>query len=443
MRPLSMAPTIAEALGETPEPEAASRVLSHVARPTDPYLPWEKLRFKTPPEGMTTLQWWAATKLGRAAMTREITLLRARNGSPFRYALPDEVLRKVDDVNRRASGTIGFDSLIPNRETRDRYIVSSLIEEAITSSQLEGASTTGQVARDMLRSGRVPKNRSEQMIVNNYQAMQHITELRDEKLTPDVVCEIHRIVTDQTLDDPASAGVVQQVGARRVQVVTPEGHILHTPPPAEELPERLERLCAFANGEDRAYLPAVLRSLAIHFIVGYDHYFEDGNGRTARALFYWSMLKEGYWLAEFLAISPLLKNAPARYARSFEYVETDEGDLTYFFSYHLGIITRAIDRLDDYLIAKQAAVRATRSRLGDLAPHFNPRQLALLGHALRHPGFEYTATSHAHSHRISVPTAHTDLNHLAESGLLTSGKQGRRHAWTSPADLDERINAMR
>ena len=68
----------------------------------------------------------------------------------------------------------------------------------------------------------------------------------------------------------------------------------------------------------RLWVPVLRATLpAIHFMVGYDHYFEDGNGRTARAFFYWSMLRQGYWLAEFLSISRVLRAAPARYARSF------------------------------------------------------------------------------------------------------------------------------
>src|SRR5690606_27707757 len=160
-------------------------------------------------------------------------------------------------------------------------------EEAITSSQLEGASTSRKVAREMIRSGRSPRNRSEKMILNNFHAMQRIGELRHEKLTIDLILEIHRIVTDGTLDNPDAAGRFQLPGEDRVAVWDEEGELLHSPPPAEQLPERLQRVCDFANGQvGTGYLPGVLRALTVHFMIrGYDHPFEDGNGRTARALF--------------------------------------------------------------------------------------------------------------------------------------------------------------
>lgn len=38
-------------------------------------------------------------------------------------------------------------------------------------------------------------------------------------------------------------------------------------------------------------------------MLAYFHPFVDGNGRTARSLFYWYMLKKGYWLVEYMSIS--------------------------------------------------------------------------------------------------------------------------------------------
>jgi Fic family protein len=122
---------------------------------------------------------------------------------------PDEIFRLTEEISRRASGMIAVPEPVTNPATRDRYVVNSLIEEAITSSQLEGASTSRRVAKEMIRSGRNPKDRSERMILNNYNGMLRVGELRDKDLTPDLVCELHRIITEGTLDDPAAAGQVQ------------------------------------------------------------------------------------------------------------------------------------------------------------------------------------------------------------------------------------------
>ncbi|WP_338025862.1 Fic family protein [Actinomyces gaoshouyii] len=207
------------------------------------------------------------------------------DGAPLTYNLPDPLLRLIDDVSSRARGRVELSEPIANTATRNRYLVRSLIEEAITSSQLKGASTSRVRAKQMLREDRSPRDRSERMILNNYRAMQRIVEIKDEPLSPALITQIHRMVTDGTLDDPDDAGRLQRPGEQRVRIygVSDDEQVLHIPPAAEDLPERMERLCAFANAADdpsegAPYMPSLIRAITLHFMMGYDHYFADGNG---------------------------------------------------------------------------------------------------------------------------------------------------------------------
>lgn len=291
----------------------------------------------------------------------------------------------------------------------------------------------------MLTYGEAPKDRSQQMILNNYRAMQRIREISHLPFTPDRICEIHRIVTEKTLNDPASAGQMQSNPdpADRVKILDEEDRLLHQPPPVEELPVRIQRLCDFANADinSNPYVPPVVRALTVHFMMGYDHYFEDGNGRTARALFYWSMLKQGYWLTEHLAISLILKEAPAKYARSFIYTEQDDGDLTYFFIYHLDVIRRALEALHKYLHKKSVELQHARSLLVGGPRGFNHRQVALVQSATRDPSNYYTAESHMNYHGVSKQTARNDLYDLEKRGLLERTKLGKQFAWVPRPDM--------
>ncbi|WP_062439743.1 Fic family protein [Herbidospora daliensis] len=400
------------------------------------YLPWDEFRWRPVPEGLTLDEWWAATKIARSVVRRRLPL-RFQDDVPFAYALPDEVLRGIENVAKQTSGRIGVpEPVTHDAPTRDQYVVNSLIEEAITSSQLEGASTTYQVAKHMLRSGRNPRTRDELMILNNYLAMRRVGELRGERLTPALIAEIHRIVTEGTLDDPATAGRVQLPGEERVVVVDVEGNVLHTPPPAEQLPERMEALCAFANGESgTSYVPPVVRAIVVHFMLSFDHPFVDGNGRTARVLFYWSMLNQDYWLTEFLSISRLIKQKQAQYGRSFLHCEQDEGDLTYFIAAQLAIISQAITDLHEYLDRKVGQTRNLQRAVPALAGHLNHRQIALLQNAIKKSDARYTVRSHSRSHNITVQTARTDLQALETRGLLNRVPEGRGFAWLPVGDL--------
>jgi Fic family protein len=426
---------------KTKEPEFFARVMASVhSAGAERYMAWDQLRWRPAPDGMTPEEWWLITKVARNGMKRTLPLTDSK-GRAFSYALPDEVLRRLESVDKHTSGRIGVpEPVTHDAPDRTRYVINSLIEEAITSSQLEGAETSHGVAKDMLRTGRQPRNRDERMISNNYRAMQRVGEIRHLPLTPALICDIHRIVTAGTLDDPTAEGRLQLPGEDRVVVEDLQGgSILHQPPPAEELPDRLQRLCDFANqaSDMVSYVPPVVRAIAVHFMLAYDHPFLDGNGRTARVLFYWSMLNQDYWLAELLPISRLIKKAPSQYARSFLHTEQDEGDLTYFVIYQLQIIQRAISDLQKYLAQKVAETRRLRESLAALSQNYNHRQLALLQQAIKNPHARYTVASHAGSHNVVAQTARMDLQELERQGLLIKVALKRGHAWSPAEDLTD------
>ena len=373
----------------------------------------------------------------------QILPLLVKEGRPIVFGTPEPVQIHLHHIDQDAAGTLRSETEGPTGAYKDEYLLRSLFEESITSSQLEGASTTRRVAEAMLREGRKPKDHGERMIYNNYLAMRAVQDMRGEAITPDRVLELHRRITEGMLEDPADAGRLRKTDDIRV-VNNDDDSILHQPPKATELPERLERLCAFANAPEasRPFVHPVLRAILLHFMIGYDHPFVDGNGRTARALFYWSMLRSGYWLSEFISISSVLRKAPAQYGLAYLHTETDDGDSTYFLLHQLETIRKAIDALIAYLHRKAEEQRGVDRILAptqELREKLNHRQRGLLSHALRHPGATYTIAGHKGLHAVVYQTARTDLSALAEAGLLEISRQGRGFVFTAPANLSDRI----
>src|SRR5450759_4075589 len=406
------------------------------------YRHWENLRHLTPPGDLTHEEWWAGIKLARQSLLRPLPLVDSQ-GRPFVFAMPDPASEMVHRIDQEARGAITFPELVANDQSRKRYLVSSLIEEAITSSQLGGASTPARVAKEMIKSGRAPRSTGEQMILDNYIAMNLIREWVDEPFTPARVLELHRVRTTGTLEEPDAAGRLQRADEERIVVADRQtNEVLHWPPPAEQLPGRLEEMCAFANGaEIDGFLHPVVRAILVHFWLAHDHPFVDGNGRTARALFYWAMLRQGYWLTEFLSISRILRKAPSKYARSFLYTERDGRDATYFILYQLSVVCRAIDELHAYLARKMREVRRAEELLRDTT--LNHRQLAVIGHALRNPDAEYTFRSHMTSHRVVYESARADLLELERMGLLVRTQIGRQFVFRPARYLSERLNGAK
>jgi Fic family protein len=390
---------------------------------------------------MTSREWWLLIKWTRSQVDREF-LLTDPAGERFTYSTPDSVARRLHFVDQRCAGEVAMSEVVTtDAEARQHYLVNSLMEEAIRSSQLEGATTSRRVAKDLLRSGREPRDRSERMILNNYMALHFMRENIGEELTPAAVLELQRILTEGTLEHPDAAGRLQRPDEERVGVYEREtGELIYQPPPAEQLEERLQRLCEFANEGETAehFMHPVIRAILLHFWLGYDHPFEDGNGRTARALFYWYMRTRGYWLVEYLSISRILQNAPAKYTRAYLLTETDERDTTYFIAYQLGVIERAVGELHAYLRRKVREVRDVEKLLRG-SSDFNHRQLALLGDALRAPDATYGFKTHAATYGVTHETARSDLLPLVDRGFLEQRRQGRSYVFTPPPDLTQRL----
>ena len=141
----------------------------------------------------------------------------------------------------------------------------------------------------MLRENRAPRNRSERMIFNNYNAMNFIRRRKDEPLTPDLILEAHRIITKGTLEDEGYEGRLRDNDDIVVQDAL-TGDVYHTPMSFEDVSASIQSVCEYAN-DDSEFEHPIIKGIILHFMMAYIHPFMDGNGRLARALFYWYALK--------------------------------------------------------------------------------------------------------------------------------------------------------
>ena len=309
---------------------------------------------------------------------------------------------------------------------------SAIIDESIMSSVLEGAIVTRAEAKEMLRQNRPPLNEHERMVRNNYRTMKYLLSNKQEDLTPEMVLELHRQMTEDTLENPAKCGCLRTSAdnVRVENVVT--GEVIHTPPPAEELPERLQLMCDFANGAG-GYIHPILRAVMLHFWLAFDHPFVDGNGRTARSLFYWAMLRGEYDLVEYIAISQEIDKRPKQYYLSFQKTEQDEGDLNYFIFNQLHIILEAVKTLHWGVQEEESVLYAGKSTPDD-DWELNLRQKAFM-QQIRHlpPRASYSITAYCDQFKVVRQTARTDLGALVQAGLLTCRKQGKQFLYSLPS----------
>lgn len=410
-----------------------------VKRANDDYLYWDKFKHLSFPKEIGMKDLWGILKLTRLAQLKRIPL-KSTTGDDFGFWLPDKAQRLLREFDLHLAGEIAIQEPVINPSSKQQYIISSLMEEAIASSQIEGAATSRKVAKELLRTGRKPANHAEKMIFNNYVTIQKITKMQGEKLTPDMILDLQESLTEGTLEDSSYSGAFRKTDDVYV-IDDRKNEILHEPPPARDLPKRLALMCEFANTDkyDGGFIHPIIKAILLHFWLAYDHPFVDGNGRTARAIFYWYMLSNGYWMFEYLSISRHILISRGQYERAYIYAEQDGFDATYFVMYHLGIIEKALIDLQHYLDRKQEEQKKVFFLLRGKVD-INQRQQALIKHALGNPGFAYTIESHRNSHGVSYPTARQDLISLADQGLLVIDKSKRSWRFLAPDDLPARLS---
>jgi len=400
------------------------------------YLYWDRFKYLVP-EKMGAEEAWKLLRTFRDFNMKKISL-QDKTGNFFKYWLPDCALEYLHEIDQDAGGFIPAESPFVYSSEKKQYLMKSIVEEAIASSQIEGAVTTRKVAKEMFDSGRKPKDRSEQMIYNNYLTISKIKTLIDRPLTADLLKQLQGSMTRDTLDEPEHSGRFRISEDDPVRVYDYDGNVLHDPPAPDKLDELIAQLCQFSNEKEDEFIHPVIKAIILHFWVAYVHPFNDGNGRTARALFYWYMLKSRYWLFEYMSISRVIVKSRNQYYRSFLYSEIDSGDITYFIVYHLRAVSAAIKELKRYIDRKQSEFTYAAQQWSNY-PSLNYRQKDILKKALQDKSLTFSIKSHMQRYDVVHQTARADLIELHALGLLKKYKQGKTFYFSAAEDIEKKL----
>ena len=388
-------------------PEQMKQLVQSV---NDHYEYWDKAKYKALPPGFTPEDLWRFV-----VADRRTKIVQVWPKYHVHFSLTGMMQQQCHQYDMNFGGSWGAGSLIQD-EHRERYLVSSLMEEAISSSQMEGAATTRRVAKDMLRRHATPRDRSQQMIVNNYQTIRFIVEHKQEPLTRDMLLHIHHLMTDRTMERPEDAGQFRKNDDVVVEnAITHD--IVHRPPSYRDIPQFVDDLCSFFNAsQPPTFIHPIIRGIVIHFMLAYMHPFVDGNGRISRALFYLYMLRQGYWLTEYLSISRIIYRSKNSYEKAFLCSEADGMDIGYFIAYHLRVLGLAFRDLQSYLQRKIEEREAAAAYLS--IPGLNERQAEMIKMYADNPNAMYTVREFQARFQVTPTTVKSDLEQLMKMGIV-------------------------
>ena len=401
------------------------------------YYYWDKIRSQPLSAEFDKKEVWAFIRL-RRYMNSSPSPIQDVNGQIFTFWLPDDIQKKLHLIDQSTGGNLALWDPGQDKRASAKYMVSSLMEEAITSSQIEGAVATIKEAKKMLLEKRKPKNKSEKMIYNNFLTMQSIKDLCKTELNINLLLEWHVSITKGTLESVEEEGRFRNA-AENVSVVTSYGEELFVPPKSEEIPKRIKVLIDFANDvEDKLFIHPVVKAIMLHFWLAYIHPFTDGNGRMARTLFYWYMLKHEYWLFEYTSISKTILKRTTQYANAYLYSEHDDNDLTYFIHFHIDAIMDAVEELKNHIRNEREKNQQIRLEISEY-PDLNVRQTRIIQHTMSHPHDVLTIKMHQNINNIAYQTARMDLLDLEQKKWLKSVKKGKTFYFVPADNLWEKL----
>ena len=405
------------------------------AKIDDGYLYWDKIKYMAP-TGVGAEVLWQAVKIRRSMNVIQITFGKYI----FHFTVTGKMQALLHEFDMNFGGNIGSKSIIPEKD-RTQYLISSIMEEAIASSQMEGASTTRKVAKDMLRKQTKPINKSQQMILNNYNTIRYLVDNKDLAFSVDVLKDIHRSIANKTLDNSEYEGKFRTDNSIYV-MDNITGEIAHTPPDVAEIEGLLNGVCDFANeSTSDPFIHPIIKGIIIHFMLAFIHPFVDGNGRTSRSLVYWYLLKNGYWMTEYLSISRVIYKSKAQYEKAFLYTESDGFDLSYFINYNLVALKKAYEDLKVYLQKKIKEQQDFYTFRG--FSNINERQAQLIRILKEKPTSFFTAKELTTRFNVTPKTARADLQHLVELKLMVESPVNRRTIGYIKSDIfDERLKEL-
>lgn len=275
----------------------------------------------------------------------------------------------------------------------------------------------------MLEKKKMPRNDGEQMVMNNYETLHLIKKYLNKPLTPDFILEIQRTVTKETIPD-------EDVGSFRnnneIKIMDPVyGTIHHIAPDFKNIHSLMDDVCDYVNRtNDSSFIHPIIKGIVLHFLIGYIHPFNDGNGRTARSLFYWYTLSHGYWFMEYLSISPEILRTKNQYALAYLYSEYDDLDLTYFIRYNLECLNLAFQEFIRYVESVQE-LQLNAQMISRSIEGLTQRQAEILTDMNENPNYEYTISQISEKFVIARESARTDLLHLHDMNLISKVRRGK------------------
>jgi Fic family protein len=187
-------------------------------------------------------------------------------------------------------------------------------------------------------------------------------------------------------------------------------------PPAERVPEEMQRLCDWINTPPRPNDDGIVRSAVAHLWFLTIHPFEDGNGRIARTLGDLLHARDENSPRRFISMSRQINANKNAYYGALEATQRGSGDVSGWLHWYLDTYREASHRT---LTVIDQTLRVKGYWESHAGISVSERQCAVLQRYLG-GGFDgfLNAKKYSTLAKVSVDTAERDLNDLLAKGMI-------------------------
>ena len=342
-----------------------------------------------------------------------------KKGKPFWFVLTPGLLALISEVERNR----GFlTSLKLPKKFLDRLASETEKKEAYYSSHIEGAVTSLEVALLHLSkpSRKDYGDESLQMIVNNRDVLEYIRKQSSNPFSHEMICKLHKILVRNTHKErPITVGEYRK---GPIYVVDSQGQVAYEGPPASGVMRMMDAYVQWMNRILEVH--PLIKAAFVHLYFVHVHPFDDGNGRSARALSNLYLMKQDYQFINFLAPSDYFDHHRGEYYRAIQNAEVHGSDATVFILYYLTALVEQLKGVQ-IEIEKEKKVKDIRDLLSQkVQAKLDKKQVKALQWMFEHPE-AMTTKRYCKLGQCSDETARKDFNRLLEAGLIQKIGRGR------------------
>lgn len=215
-------------------------------------------------------------------------------------------------------------------------MTGAILQECFFTSFVEGAQIPVQEAMDFLQGGTEPENIQEQMLWNNRNAWTSVMNALYRPIDENMLKSLAYMLTE---DMEGCSDEYRQTDQHPIVAMNQEPYSL---PSAFSLPDRMSEYCEYLQSPN--VHPLIKSAVGQAYILAIRP-FPEGNERMSRMISYIILMRSGYEFFRDISISGMIARESFRYYKGMCEIlrEENDGDLTYFIEYYLGMLVRAFD----------------------------------------------------------------------------------------------------